>query len=315
MLVNKHILMNEAGAEPASGGASAAATTAAPAQAADGQATTAVTAEPKPTSTPAAWPEDWRARFSNEDEKRANIAARFTSPEAAFEAFIQAQDKIRSGNLKEVKPFPDQGTPEEQAAWRKDNGLPESHDKYNLDGLVIGENDKPFVDEFMKEALAANMNDKQVSKALDWYFKSQEKQIQAQEEKDRNTAQEVQESLRKEWGAEFNANKKRIESILGIAPEGVKDRLLNARFADGTAVFNDPNVLRFFAGLHMQIDPMPTLVGTGTGSQVDQIADEIGKLEKMMGNRLSDYWKGPLAEKNQERYRQLKTAQQKLSSR
>lgn len=258
--------------------------------------------------TKGAWPDNWRDRFSSGDEKKANIAARYTSPEAAFDALIAAQNKIHSGNLKEVKPFPDKGTPEEQTAWRKDNGLPEAPDKYSLDGLVIGEKDKPFIDDFLKAAHSKNLSNEQAAAVVEWHFANQEAQMQAREEKDSETAKQVQDALRQEWGGEYRANMNRVESLLGTAPAGVKEKLLSARFHDGTAVFNDPSVLKFLAGLSMEINPATTLVGGG-GDQVSAIGDEIGKIEKFMRSNKSDYFKD---EDMQLRLRKLYEAREKL---
>lgn len=308
MLLNKHILMNEAGVATAPGGsAPVAAQTSAPATTSAPAAPAPVTGEAKADAA-GVWPSGWRETFSKGDEKRANIAARYTSPEAAFDALIQAQDKIRSGNLKEVKPFPDKGTPEEQTAWRKDNGLPESHDKYNLDGFEIDDADKPLIDGFLKQAHAKNMSNEHVKSTLDWIKQSREAQLEAQGEADRKTASEVQEVLRQEWGPEYMANKQRITNLLDTAPPGMKDKLLNARYPDGMAVFNDPNMLRFLAGLQMQIDPVSTLVG-GNANQVDAVGDEIGKIEKFMSTNRKEYFRD---EKMQSRYMQLLEARNKL---
>ena len=44
------------------------------------------------------------------------------------------------------------------------------------------------------------------------------------------------------------------------------------------------------------------------------IAGELEKLTKMMGNRNSDYWKGPNATKNQARFRELTEANNRLAA-
>ena len=257
----------------------------------------------------ATWPDNWRDQFSSGDEKKAALAARYASPEATFEALIAAQNKISSGNLKEVKPFPMKGTPEEQNVWRKENNLPESPDKYNLgEGMVIGEADKPYIDAFLKTAHAKNMTNEQVAAAIDWHFDNQEALVKAQEERDTDTAKKVQDTLYKEWGGEYRANKNRIESLLDTAPEGVKEKLLNARFGDGTAVFNDPGVWRFLAGLSMEINPATTLVGGG-GDQVGAIGDEIAKIEKFMRTNRTEYTKD---EAMQLRLRKLYAARDSL---
>lgn len=273
----------------------------------DKSTTTAANIEP----AKATWPGDWRDRFSSGDEKKAALAARYASPEATFEALIAAQNKISSGNLKEVKPFPMKGTPEEQNTWRKENNLPESPDKYNLgEGVVVGEADKPYIDAFLKTAHAKNMTNEQVAAAVDWHFDNQEALAKAQEESDTDTAKKVQDTLYKEWGGEYRANKNRIESLLDTAPEGVKEKLLNARFGDGTAIFNDPGVWRFLAGLSMEINPATTLVGGG-GDQAGAVSDEIAKIEKFMGTNRKDYNKDTAM---QARLLKLYEARDKLSA-
>lgn len=302
MFLNKHVLM-QANLDSSTNAAPSAAPNAAPNLTA---VPTPITGAGEPVK--GAWPDNWRDRFSAGDEKKANIAARYTSPEAAFDALIAAQNKIHSGNLKEVKPFPEKGLPEEQAAWRRDNGLPEAPDKYSLDGLVIGEKDKPFIDNFLKAAHSKNLSNEQAAAVVEWHFANQEAQMDAREQKDRETAKQVQDGLRQEWGGEYRANMNRVESLLGTAPSGVKEKLLSARFQDGTAVFNDPNVLKFLAGLSMEISPATTLVGSG-GDQIGAIGDEIGKIEKFMRTNKQEYFKD---EAMQLRYRNLLAAKEKL---
>lgn len=315
MLVHKYKLMNEEMGGDVSGGVAVAAAAPAPAPAVSEPAPIPVVSAPvapapaAPTQAQGVWPDGWRERFAGNDEKRKNIASRFTSPEAVFDALINAQDKIRSGNLKEIKPFPEKGTPEQQTQWRKENGLPEAPDKYTLNGLTVGEDDKPFVDEFLKVAHADNMTDAQATKAIDWYFKSRELQMQAQDEQDRATSAEVQRTLREEWGGDYQGNKARIDALLNSAPPGVRDNLINARYPDGSAVFNDPNVLRFFAGLQLQIDPVGTLVG-GSGNPVDMVSDEIAKINKFMVTNRKEYFADQAM---QERYRKLIDARDGLT--
>jgi hypothetical protein len=62
---------------------------------------------------------------------------------------------VSSGELKANVPFPEKGTDEEKAAWRKDAGIPDKPEAYDLkfeDGFVVGEDDKPMVDELPQAA-------------------------------------------------------------------------------------------------------------------------------------------------------------------
>ena len=260
----------------------------------------------------AVWPDNWRERFSSGDEKKAALAARYTSPEATFDALIAAQNKISSGNLKEVKPFPMKGTPDEQNVWRKENNLPESPDKYNLgEGVVIGESDKPYIDAFLKTAHAKNMTNEQVSAAIDWHFDNQEALMKQREEADVESAKKMTDALNAEWGGNYRTHKNKVESLLDMyAPTGFKDKLLSARLSDGTAFFNDPNAWKFLSAMALQLDPITTLV-SGSGDQAGAVSDEIAKIEKFMGSNRKDYNKDAAM---QARLLKLYEAREKLSA-
>src|SRR3546814_3644725 len=56
--------------------------------------------------------------------------------------------------------LPIYATPEQIAEWRKEQGIPEKPEDYDLkfdNGLVIGEADKPLVAEFLKASHATNV--------------------------------------------------------------------------------------------------------------------------------------------------------------
>ena len=91
--------------------------------------------EPAATTEPAAEPpkDNWaelRTKFAKGDEKLEKRLARYSSVESALEAMLAAQDKIAKGEHK--TPLGDNPTPEELAAYREANGIPESADKYEV---------------------------------------------------------------------------------------------------------------------------------------------------------------------------------------
>lgn len=261
------------------------------------------------------WSDTWREDYAGEDEAKLAKLSRYASPSAAFDAMIAAQNKISSGEFKSTAPFPADGTEEEQSAWRESNGIPASADKYELslsDGLVIGEDDKPIIDDFIEFAHSNNMAPSEVSTAVDWYMKNQEKIMEAREEADLELKTATEDKMRAEWGAEYRAHVNRISGLLDTAPEGVKDVILNARGMSGDPIMSDPGVMQFLVDLALEINPATTLV-PGAGDNINgAISDEIKALEAMMGNKNSEYWKGPKANDNQARYRQLVDAQAKM---
>lgn len=259
------------------------------------------------------WPDTWRNMISPE-EKHAKTLERFASPKAMFESYQALRQRFDSGEVR-TKLAPD-AKPEDVAQWRKENGIPETPDKYDMtlsDGLVIGDADKPIVGEFTKTAHEANMHPDQVKKTLGWYFKERERQMQERHEADENHRRETEDALRSEWGNEYRGNINTITALLDSAPEGFKENFISARLADGKALFNDPKALRWMIDIAKQINPAATVIPGAGANQASAIDDEIVNIEKLMGNKNSDYWKGPAADKMQARYRDLITARDRLN--
>jgi len=258
------------------------------------------------------WPENWRELKANGDEKMLRRLQRYASPSAAIDALFAAQAKISSGELKSaLKP---NATPEEKSAWREENGIPQEANGYEINlpnGLVIGASDRPVVDDFLKSAHEANMHPSQVNQALAWYFDKQEQAVAEQSARDHETRMHAEDELRAEFGPEYRRNVQIANQLLDGAPEGVKDRLLAGRMADGTPIGNDPSVIRWLVGLSRELNPIATVVpGSGTNA-VQAMETEIADLRTKMGDHKSEYWRGPKAQQLQARYRDLVNAQAK----
>ena len=261
------------------------------------------------------WPDTWRELYAGQDEKKLSRLSRYASPAAAIDAMIAAQNKISSGEYKAVTPFPEKGTPEEQNLWRQANGIPEAPDKYDYklpSGVVIGEDDKPILDGFAKFMHSKNMPNEAVAAGVQWFMDFQKQTAEEEATFLKQRKQESDDKLRAEWGPDYRPNLNAVMSMLNNGPEGIKDKFLNGTLADGTPIGDDPDMLRYLASLALQINPHTTLVPGAGANVASAIDDELAKLNTMMANRTSEYWKGPNAEKNQERYRQLVAAQTKV---
>jgi hypothetical protein len=96
--------------------------------------------------------------------------------------------------------------------------------------------------------------------------------------------------------------------------------LENARDGSGKALFNSPEFVNWFVGLAREANPMVSVVGGG-GTNPAGINDEIASLEKEMGNKSSDYYKGARSPKSpgesvkQVRYRELIEARDRMQAR
>lgn len=278
--------------------------------------TAAATTTTADDSAKSYWPEDWREKFAGEDAAALKRLQRYASLPAALEALFNAQKKISSGELRSS--LKADATPEERAEWREQNGIPATAADYKIElpsGLVVGERDKPVVDAFLKQAHDANMPPDQVNKALGFYFEQQEIVAQEQAAFDIGSQQACEDLLREEYGPEYRKNLVAVTELLNSAPGEITQKLLNGRLEDGTPIGNSPEVIRWLVGLARERNPIGTLV-PGSGSNAMQAAEnELGNLRKMMGDKTSEYWKGPNAAKNQERYRALVSATQKVGAR
>ena len=265
------------------------------------------------TAAPASGiPDTWREDFAAGDEAKLQRLSRYASPTAVVDGLIAAQQKISSGEFKQVTPFPAEGTDEAKAEWRANNGIPEAADKYGLEYEDADDFDKTALSNLAATALERNMTPDQAKTAADWYFDMQDLQREERLNQDKTEQQASEDSLRAEWGDDYRGNVNRIQGLLDTAPEGVKEKLLGARFDDGTALGNDPDALKFLIDMALQINPATTLV-PGAGDNIHgAISDELDTLKGMMGHKNSDYWKGPKAEKLQARYRELMTAQERI---
>ena len=258
------------------------------------------------------WPEDWRQRAAGTDEKKLKKLERYGSPQAALDALFNAQAKIASGDLK--TPLKADATPEEKAAWRAEQGLPDSPKGYDLtlpDGLIVGESDRPMVDDFLEAAHAGDMKPDEVKKVLGWYSNKQQAMVEAREQADSDFRAEARETLREEYGPGYKQEVDIALAAFDNAPAGVKDLVMGGRLADGTLLGDHPAILGWLNRMSRELNPIGTVVpGSGTNA-VQAVEAEVASLRKLMADHKSEYWKGPESAKKQARYRELTTALQK----
>ncbi len=272
----------------------------------------------KPVASPATWPEDWRAKLAGEDKNYLKTLDRFADPAALAKAYRELNAKFSSGEYKRNAPPGKDATPEDLAAWRKEQGIPEKPDDYKITppaGFVFGDADKPILDSLKAYGVANGLTNDAMNKVTSWWASEQEGILARQSEEDSAFKQKAEDVLRTEWGPEFRRNVNAAKSLLATAPEGIADRLVAGRTADGRLIGDDPAILQWLAQLSREMNPAASLVPAGTDNAPKAIDDEIKQIESLMGKRDSEYWKGPKANDLQSRYRELITAREKMSSR
>lgn len=270
--------------------------------------------DPPPSNDPPSPPadDDWRTRMSGGDEKLLGFLARIPSEKAAIERLKRHEDDLKAG--KYVRPLSAEATDEELAAYRKENGIPETATAYMEslpEGLVIGDDDKPYVEQFMEAMHGLNAKPEVVNTALDTYFAIQQSQLEEQAIADKAADDACVEALRDEWGADFKRNQNVLRSYLETLPQEVSEAIRGGRDNNGTPLSMNPAVLRWLAAEAMERNPVSVVVPGAGGNQAAAIADEIAKYEKMMAtNRRA--WNSD--DKAQERYRELLEARDKLAA-
>lgn len=289
----------------------AAATTATTAAATAADKTTAATTTTAADQVKQIWPENWRKEMAGtEDEKEISQLGRYATPADVWRKARELERQFSSGEYRKVNPFPDKGTPDEQNAWRKANGIPEAPDKYEIklkDGKPLPDADKAQVESFAKLAHTLNMPPAHVNAAVQWMAEQTAQQAQEDAEQDAAEQKTYEDAQRAKWGTEYRRNENLINGLLDKAPQGVKDLLLKSRLADGTLVKNHPGMADFLVALALEINPQGTVVPNSSGNIGSAVDDEIKKLEGWMaapkGSPDSNkYWKDDRA---QSRYREL----------
>jgi hypothetical protein len=268
-----------------------------------------VVEEPVNTSP---WADNWREAIAGDDEKELNQLGRYASPKDIWTKARSLEQKLSSGDFKSTEPYPFEGTDDQKAAWRTDHGLPKEAKGYEI-AQEIADTDQPVIDAFKEFSFERGATPAEVQRAVDWFYYHQDQEDTAAKEADDQAHQATEDELRAEWGNDYRAHMNRIDNFLSTAPEGVKDVIWNARGPDGTLLRDNPDTLRFLVDTALTLNPASTLIPAAGDNIKGAISDELKTFEAMMPNKNSEYWKGPNAESNQARYRELLAAQQKMN--
>lgn len=233
---------------------------------------------------------DWRRGIAGDDDKYYSELQRFNTPQDYGNSFREAQQTIRSGNLKAA--LKEDATPEDVQAYRENNGIPAEASGYLNDlpeGLVVGEADKEIFTDFMGALHEKNAPPEVAHAAIEWYNDFAQREQDALAELDNSQSQETNDLLRQEWGGDYRANLNLIEGLISSTfGQEASEQLLNGRFADGKAFMNDPQVLQGLADLARKTNPVMEL-GGDTHTAQQSLNDEIGEIEKFMQTNRTEY--------------------------
>jgi len=252
------------------------------------------------------WPDSWREQIAGDDEKELKQLGRYKNPADIWTKARALEQKLSSGEYKQVTPFPDKGSDEEKAEWRKSNGLPDDPAKYDL-GRTIEDEDKEVLNGFLDFAHTKNMPQSNVQAMVEWFYTKRDQDIEATTEADKALHAEMEDKLRAEWGGDYRGYMNRIESLVDTAPEEIKESFMDARLPDGSKIRDNTAAMQFLLDLALTANPVVTLV-PGAADQESAIQDEIDQIKEVMKTDRKKYNNDT---KMQERYRTLLGALEK----
>lgn len=291
-----------------------------PAVGADGKPIAAGDGDGKQISTPADFPADWREKMAGTDTALLAQLKRYGSP-ADVAAWVRDTSlKIVKGELKSVAALPKDATPEQTAAWRKDQGLPEKAETYVEklalpDGMVMGEKDKPNLQAFAGIAHAANLTQEQFTATVKWWNESQDQAVAAQKIADGELQSSTAQQLMQELGGDYKGTMNGLKSFWSQQPAGIDNLILTARTPDGRVLGDIAEAVKWISGVARTIDPAGSLLPAGAQSGQAGISERKSQIEGMMylnGKQNPAYFGN---EKLRGEYRDLIEAEQALASR
>lgn len=274
--------------------------------------------QPDPKAEPKA--DDWRSEMAGEDAELLKYLGRYHSKDAALKAFRQTQGEIRSG--KYIKPLGDDPSEDEVAAYRKTFGIPDKPEGYLEtlpDGLVVGDDDRPYVDKFVEAMHGANAPKGSVEAALSTYYNIVEEQAAEEAQAAQEAKQTGEDALRQEWGADYRRNLNVMHSHLETLPAPVRTAM---QFGSMPLLDDDgqptgksvpigyhPDVLMWLTSLALDKNPLATVVPGAGANQASAITDEIAQIEEVMKTNRKKYNDSP---EMQARLRVLYEAREKI---
>jgi hypothetical protein len=268
------------------------------------------------TTVASVWGDDWREKYADKDDKRLNVLKRYASPKDVLDAHFALKQKVDSGELKAVKALPANANPQEIAAYRKDNGIPENAGDYlvNLpNGLVVGEADKPALTAFAEAMHKANTPPAVVHQVIGWYNQWQEQQAADLAKADEAAKRTNEDALRADWGKDYRTNLNVANEFLVSTAGDLASDIMEAVLPDGTRLGDSAKALQWLARTAREVNPASTLVpGGGGGDSGATVDSEIASIEKVMREKRGEYNRD---QKMQQRYMQLLEARDRMKAR
>ena len=271
------------------------------------ETTLATGAEAVKAPVTSTFPDNWREIVAGDDPKAVKTLERMASPDALWKSYSEARKELDGG--KRVK-IPDASSSEEEYTnFNKALGVPDEASGYidNLvleSGRVLGDEDRPMFDYFSERMHQAGTPPKIMATLTDAYLDFQHAQSEDQQQADHDNRVSNEIALKEELGGSFTSVTNAIGTMFSQAPPEISDLLTNGRASDGTLLGDHPTIVKWLGDLTTQLYPAAAMQAAD-GDNMQAMDDEIASLKKLSANDSSEYWTGPNAQRNQERYGDL----------
>lgn len=268
--------------------------------------------EDPPVNTADALPDNWRDLFTGGDEKLSKRISRYTSPQNIAKALVDTQDKLRSG-AHLAQTLPEDATPEEIAAYRKQAGVPDKPEGYGLafpDDIGAGEDDAAVLNEFASFMHERHIPPGAAKAAFEFYTKRLTETRTAAAEAAQQATLENMAELRKDFSApELRRNMKIADEFLTqhFSDHGeieAVNEVLQMRLPNGVQVMNYAPFMKGLFKMARAYADDESLIGGDTGGGGKSLEDEKqellaksarGKLTKAEDARLDQIYEAMTA--------------------
>lgn len=194
--------------------------------------------------------EDWRSGIAEPGLRR--VAEKFTSPAEVVKSYAALQSRL---GRSVVKPGPDAG-PEEVAAYRRQLGVPESIEDYEVrrpEDLPAALQTDPAGEalqrDFLQAMHEAGASNEVVQKAIDWYYGSVTQSLEQQAQTAAERRAEAEASLRQEWGGDHDRNLTFAQRAVRSFGDDTFFEFLEGQEVDGVKLGDHPAFVRAFAAI------------------------------------------------------------------
>jgi hypothetical protein len=266
---------------------------------------------------PGRFPDSWRDDLAGADKAFRKTLDRFDSPAALAKAYKELTTRLSSGDLKSTKPPSGNATPQQVAAWRAEQGVPQTAAAYVEalqfgDGTVPGEAEKAMLASFAEEAMKGRWTADQYNQAVSWYFALQDRVAAERDHTDAAFKHEASADLMREWGHDYAANRNAVAQFFDRSfPADFREALLTARLPEGRILANHPAFNRAILEVAKSLDPSGAVLPNASGGSPSGVESRIAEIEGryMRAPHGSDlwksYWAGDSGARMQQEYRGL----------